>query len=844
MTLNKKRLAITATAASLAATILLGGTLAWQSVSQKAKNEANGIANPGGRLHDYFNGENKDVFVENFTDPEDDGVPIYARIRLDEYMEIGEGAGDADASNRYVTVVGATETIRPELNNPATWITHHPAEHAPQGGVTADSPMHEYMLWEMGGKTVYMPTFNKDKDSLKADINGTYEGPDDVAGPNPNVDNVDDRYEDYKTYVLTQEEENLGSNLVHTVTDTEQYADGTSEAPVEHTAQETLEATVITMEDWKNNYGSKPGPYWVYDMDGWAYWAQPIQPGEATGPLLTGITPAQEPDDDWFYAINVVGQFATAGDWGTPGDGDNGSGGDGFYKDGITDDGLTLLNTISDRLPEVTYVGIPSENGVIYVTAGIPHILEANVLVKNPTGAPSETHVTWSFADPEAEEVRNGTTFTAKDSMVGNSYQVTATSTFDPTKSATATVYVMPEGANGAVEGEQDGKMYVNFGDNTYKVINPEDGSLSDYYCAGMDKIIGNEDDLDNVLVADELNTTYGQKFLGPNADGSYWAMGEDRLLGTKDDIRVTCSPAFPDNMTHLLADTITITAADAVDDKVSVKVGKMTAFSASVTLRGEPVSNQKVTWSVSGNRSKNTVINASGVLRVGDDEPVGTMLTIKAESQYMTGLSTYITVEVQTLDYQDLADVTPGSMATVTIDGVEWYVLAKDNGRALLWSVDPVGEAREFGSYLSWEQSTVRSYFNDAWLPTNSVLNQVAVETDISTRVKTGIEDWITTQDKVFFLSEADLFGTFNGKATTDARDYTYGNQVLVPNIEMRKFDNRIAGSYAWTRNVIDTNNSVIVLQSNGTRYSQYQHSDSGCRPALWVKMNQDVSQ
>ena len=43
----------------------------------------------------------------------------------------------------------------------------------------------------MGGQTVYMPTFNKNKDSLAADINGTYEG---------TAKGDDTHYDDYHAY--------------------------------------------------------------------------------------------------------------------------------------------------------------------------------------------------------------------------------------------------------------------------------------------------------------------------------------------------------------------------------------------------------------------------------------------------------------------------------------------------------------------------------------------------------------------------------------------------------------------------------------------------------------------
>ena len=72
----------------------------------------------------------------------------------------------------------------------------------------------------------------------------------------------------------------------------------------------------MTMQEWIDA-GAKPGPYWVYDTDGWAYWAQAIEPDTSTGLLLNGLNQLSVPDDDWYYAINVVGQFASLGDWGT-----------------------------------------------------------------------------------------------------------------------------------------------------------------------------------------------------------------------------------------------------------------------------------------------------------------------------------------------------------------------------------------------------------------------------------------------------------------------------------------------------------------------------------------------
>ena len=82
---QRKKITTTITAVILSAALAVTGTYAWQSISQKALNEAAGKAmNPGGRLHDDFNGSNKDVYVENFTKAGENGEPLYVRVRLDE----------------------------------------------------------------------------------------------------------------------------------------------------------------------------------------------------------------------------------------------------------------------------------------------------------------------------------------------------------------------------------------------------------------------------------------------------------------------------------------------------------------------------------------------------------------------------------------------------------------------------------------------------------------------------------------------------------------------------------------------------------------------------------------
>lgn len=279
---TKKKIAASVGAVGLAAVIALGGTFAWQSISQQALNETMATINPGGRLHDDFNGRNKDVYVENFTE---DGTAIFARVRLDEYMEIGQGAGNAAAENREnITVIGGGE-----LDDVTTWTTRVPGAET----MTEDATFGAYWDWNMGGQTTYMPTFNMNKDSLDADINGTYDGTD----PGDDI-----HYDDYVDYSLPENATKTDDEIYDADTndiDEPSPAEGvniTTVADQEHTATLTDTATVITMEEWLELEGeARIGNFWVWDTDGWAYWAQPIESGEATGLLLDEIVHANPP---------------------------------------------------------------------------------------------------------------------------------------------------------------------------------------------------------------------------------------------------------------------------------------------------------------------------------------------------------------------------------------------------------------------------------------------------------------------------------------------------------------------------------------------------------------------
>ena len=615
---KKKKLTSSIIAVALCVLLLLTGTFAWQSISQTALNEAAGAVNPGGRLHDDFNGTNKDVYVENYTEP-GEGVPIFARVRLDEYMEIGDGAGlktgDAGYESKAATpVVGGAD-----INDVSTWKTHIPG--------AGDDTFHEYFEWDMAGSTIYMPTFNMNADSLKADINGTYEGttPDD-----------DIHYDDYHAYTLN--ETKIDDEVYDNDEDTED-----EESPIEgddirtvqdqtHTAKNTLTSQVMTMEEWIDA-GSPVGAYWVYDTDGWAYWAQAIEPGTATGLLLDGISQIRDTGDDWYYGINVVGQFATMGDWGSA------DGNDGFF---------------------------------------------------GPTAGEAPT-------------------------------------------------------------------------DNALFLLNQ--------------------------------------------------AAGRDL--------------------------TVTVTAAGSAE---TVEAGDTLDFDAEVTMGDANHGNQKVTWTVQGRQSNSTSVNADGLLTVADDEYLGGELTVQALSTVdNTTRGTYTVKVTSPWDTEGIGDITPGTLQTATLDGIDWYVLARDGNKALLLSKD-MQERRVFDdSDNVWRDSEMRTYLNVEWLTGKTNINAHVSQTTLNTRQEYNSDEFFETQDKVFLLSEADVFGTINTNNIYEkvavAQDYTLGRiGVIVPE-EMRIAQDNGQNWHWWGRSPCDSTISVLVVSPSGVNSTRH-NTAIGVRPALWINL------
>jgi len=321
---RRRRRVAAVIAAILTLAIVLTGTYAWVAINQGALNEKWGGPNPGGRIHDDYDGENKDVYAENYG-----ARPLFVRIRMDEYMEVGSGAGlkgsisTPDPDNNATSFVAGAN-----INDKSTWTTH-----IPDGAANVcDTDFHDYVAWNMGGDKIFMPTFNQSNISLKTDASGKaldeVTGGQTAAGGNDGSHNFWADGDPWTDNVVSYDKDAA----------TEVTTPG-----VTQTAKSTLLPTnggFMTMAAWIAA-GNPTGNFWVYDADGWAYWADALLPGDATSLLLSGIDFVDEPNDDWYYAINVVGQFVTLDDlsaWNSE-------------NESMTDDAISLIDAINAVLP-------------------------------------------------------------------------------------------------------------------------------------------------------------------------------------------------------------------------------------------------------------------------------------------------------------------------------------------------------------------------------------------------------------------------------------------------------------------------------------------------------------
>ncbi|MDR1540685.1 MAG: immunoglobulin domain-containing protein [Clostridiales bacterium] len=473
----KKAWAVAASAATFLI-LVITGTLAWTNFNQSALNEWQGSSPEiGGTLHDDFCQPNKDIYVENWGEH-----PFFVRVKLEEYMEMGDGAGVKldPVSNKAVSLAPGAD-----IDDTDTW---KPYNHGNEGEVFRD-----YWKWTMGGSKYYFPA----PESLRQ--NGG------------------------DGYIDSLSPEDIGPF------DINEYGVHSKETPV---------ASIMTIAQW-NSEGCPMGYIWVLDSDGWAYWAAPVLPGQATGLLLDNVELVKPPIQDYYYGINVKAQMATK-------DGKAEEDGiiDNYTKFGLeenggwTPEGEGLMERIAGS-QEITAVVITSDKSSefsifdaipIYVKQGETVTLTAGVV----TGS-GPTAVTWyGNGSSGFKMTTDGNTAVVKidrEVTSGDMFDIIATSLVDPTKYDSKRIVVFLA-AEYTVSTDRTGRAYADYGDNTFKMM--EGGEpYGNYICGGLDLVFGTGDDLTNVVVIN------GVKYLTADEDGKYLSKGPDGRIGTNDDPQI-----------------------------------------------------------------------------------------------------------------------------------------------------------------------------------------------------------------------------------------------------------------------------------------------------------------
>ncbi|MDR3238651.1 MAG: hypothetical protein LBT44_00995 [Clostridiales bacterium] len=306
---NAKKLAAFLISAVAVILLLMSNTFAWNNFA-KTTSHFTGYGdstnddsiNKSGTLHHDSDGANMDVYLENWGNES-----IYVRLRLTEYMELGEGAGQYNADGEDDGSRSPSEANKAasliegaSVYDVKSWTVCIPEEEelslfemeaafpetaAADPAFDNHAALRYYWTWKMGGWKYYAPASESDRRIIVRD---------------PTVYSAD--------------------------------SPGVSE---------TLDALVLSMRQWEE-LGRPIGPYWIIDADGWAYWAAPLERQTATGLLLSAVERTdQEITADYYYGVHIWAQTASKdggtnyNDFGNP---ENG---------GWTDSGHALVDRIA-----------------------------------------------------------------------------------------------------------------------------------------------------------------------------------------------------------------------------------------------------------------------------------------------------------------------------------------------------------------------------------------------------------------------------------------------------------------------------------------------------------------
>ncbi len=847
MAKNKKLIASVAAVATSAA-LLLGGTLAWQSTNQTALNEASDVINPGGRLHDDFDGENKDVYVENFADEN-----IYARIRLEEYFEIITNYGKEGAEKSHKLV--GDKTIDEETGEvDYTYKLFTGYANMQDGVVSAASHTDEnsdettsYWSWQTGGSTVYMPTFNLNKDSLLADVNGIYEEGN-VGTISNRFDPDDPQYTEYTDYAELGVGHKETANELYDgdANDIDEFTDGGNGnveladiiangensayyanyessielvANQEHTAADTLDAELISMAEWLGmvEYDENGDPanleylgnYWVYDEDGWVYWSAPIKPHTATGLLLNGIELNQVMDDTWYYAINVIAQFVTADDVGK-------SDGTGFYgveKEKPSENAEKLLGIIGVEIPEekveesdfaITWVDSTNAN----FNAGYPWFkngsntlqLGATIVRNGVTETIPAADVTWTVS-PESQTYEEigmiATTHTINASITEDEDADTLTIEDDQYEGLASTgVFFTVTATYGEHTATKD---FVYSDASFYQTVSIDAASHGLQPLSYEGATVGNSYQFTRVFRFNEtdLSEHFETEWLVTDADGN-----------TVEGATISDNGLFTTTVPGDYKIIARIAGYPATEKNFVVNAGSNEVFTVKKSIINQIAETEYMIGTVAagGNNTTISSINSKDQILIdGEKYFVVTRDENKKEALLISAAGTAVYQESTATSSTAYSNIKYGA----TNYWPESYAYKFLNGTESI--VMPIGSS--YGT----ETAAIASAEVTPFLATRPFIEEHALETTYYiNKIDTSGTTYEQRASQIFLLSQADIAGK-TGTADADARDYTYSGIRLIE----QTLDQNTALGYSWLRSAYNATN--VAYNASGTVLSTH---------------------
>ena len=256
---NKKRVVSSTTAIVTALAIIVTGTLAWfggtRALNQFEFSAEVAVDQALANLHDDFNRDSgeKKIYVENTGNK-----PVYARIRLTEKMVLGDDTritgGSGWTNRRWATQAGSAN-----------------------GTMISTDPDKNQVKWILGDNASYPYSSAKDAN-------------------------------DWATSALATKELKIADVLGD--------ASGTKFDMQITDNKNTLAGSIRSYAQYANMSDAVKPSYvgWIITSDGFAYWSQPLYPGDATGLLLAKVeAPAHiAGHSKYAYAIDAYMEYLTA----------------------------------------------------------------------------------------------------------------------------------------------------------------------------------------------------------------------------------------------------------------------------------------------------------------------------------------------------------------------------------------------------------------------------------------------------------------------------------------------------------------------------------------------------